>query len=509
MKKILLLTLVVAVGALVFWPPSSPAHQTLAISGPFEFNSQDMSKDGFLFSRLQVVESLVGINEQAELYPLLADSWQQSADGLSWAFNIRPEVKFHDGSLLTAEAAAQSLNQALAKPGVIRQVPIRSIQARDNQVIITLERPFHALPSVLAHYSTAIVIPGSFSDNGKIVALQGTGPYQIDALQPPHKAKASRFADYWGRKAHIETIEYLAGHRSESRALLAQSGQMDLVYTLDPISIESLKAANNLQLHVESMPRTVLVKLNNAHPFLNHKSVRQALSLALDREGIAQSVLRLPGSAAYQLFSPALGAWHIDQQATAQRNLERARDLLAEQGWQTNGQGLLERDGKVFHIQLITYADRPELPLIATALQAQWRELGIDVQISIDNSSAIPARHHDNSLEMALIARNFGTLADPLPLLMNDFATEKGSDWGPMHWSSPTFSHLLAQLAAEPDSVQYRQLARQAAGLLADEMPLIPVTYYRQIVAVNDKISGFSFDPFEINYRVSEMQFND
>lgn len=315
MKKILLLTLVVAAGILIFWKPSSPAHQTLAISGPFEFNSQDMSKDGYLFSRLQVVESLVGINGQAELYPLLADSWQQSADGLNWIFSIRPEVKFHNGSLLTAEAAAQSLNQALRKPGVIRQVPIRSIQARDNQVIITLDRPFRALPSVLAHYSTAIVIPGSFSDSGKIVALQGTGPYQIEELQPPHKAKASRFSDYWGQKAHIETVEYLAGHRPESRALLAQSGQMDLVYTLDPISIESLKAANNLQLHVESMPRTVLVKLNNAHPFLNHKSVRQALSLALDREGIAQSVLRLPGSEAYQLFSPALGAWHIDQQA--------------------------------------------------------------------------------------------------------------------------------------------------------------------------------------------------
>jgi peptide/nickel transport system substrate-binding protein len=267
------------------------------------------------------------------------------------------------------------------------------------------------------------------------------------------------------------------------------------------------------------MPRTVLVKLNNAHPFLNDKTVRQALSLALDREGIAQSVLRLPGSEAYQLFSPALGAWHIAQHDhqpdTAHVNnqhadkLQQAKALLSAQGWHANAQGLLQRDGQVFRVQLVTYADRPELPLIATALQAQWRALGIDVQISIDNSSAIPAKHHDNSLEMALIARNFGTLADPLPLLMNDFATEKGVDWGPMHWSSNTFSTLLEQLSGEADPAHYRQLAQQAATVLADEMPLIPVTYYRQIVAVNRHLDGFSFDPFEINYRVSEMRFHD
>lgn len=519
MKKLLILALVLGVGATLFWKPSAPTHDTLSISGPFEFNSQDLSKDGFVFSRLQVVESLVGINDDAEPYPLLAQSWQQSDDGLSWTFTLRPNVQFHDGTLLNAQAAAQSLNLALAKPGVIRQVPIQSISALNDRVVITLDRPYRALPSVLAHYSTAIISPSSMDTSGKVIQLQGTGPYQIASLQAPHKAKVTRFDAYWGTPAHIETVEYLAGHRSESRALLAQSGQADLVYTLDPISISTLQAAKNIDLHVESMPRTVLVKLNNAHPFLNDKTVRQALSLALDREGIAQSVLRLPGSEAYQLFSPALGAWHIahhdHQPDTARGNnhhadkLQQAKALLSAQGWHANAQGLLQRDGQVFRVQLVTYADRPELPLIATALQAQWRALGIDVQISIDNSSAIPAKHHDNSLEMALIARNFGTLADPLPLLMNDFATEKGADWGPMHWSSNTFSALLEQLSGEADPAQYRQLAQQAATVLADEMPLIPVTYYRQIVAVNRHLDGFSFDPFEINYRVSEMRFHD
>lgn len=179
MKKLLILALVLGVGATLFWKPSATTHDTLSISGPFEFNSQDLSKDGFVFSRLQVVESLVGINDDAEPYPLLAQSWQQSDDGLSWTFTLRPNVHFHDGTLLSAQAAAQSLNIALAKPGVIRQVPIQSISALNDRVVITLDRPYRALPSVLAHYSTAIIAPSSMDASGKVIQLQGTGPCQI------------------------------------------------------------------------------------------------------------------------------------------------------------------------------------------------------------------------------------------------------------------------------------------------------------------------------------------
>ncbi|SON52876.1 ABC transporter substrate-binding protein [Vibrio tapetis] len=505
-KWILLLLLTVAAAATWFIQPNSKPT-TLAISGPFEFNSQDMSKDGFLFSRLQVVEALVGINENAEPFPLLAKSWTQSEDGLTWRFTIRDNVNFHNGTPLTSESVVESLNNAKSKPGVMRHVPVQSIAAENGDVVISLTKPYRPLPSVLAHYTTAIVTDIEQDETG--IKIAGTGPYQLKELTPPHKATVSRNDGYWKEKAKIGQVSYLAGHRTESRTLLAQSGQADIVYTVDPVSMTNLQQAENLNLHVESMPRTVLIKLNNEHKFLNHADIRKAISLAIDRDGIANSVLRLPGSQAYQLFSPALGAWHADKLPTNQRELAEAKRLMLSQGWALNSEQLLEKNGETFKIQLITYSDRPELPLIATALQAQLRELGVDMQISIDNSSAVPAKHHDGTLEMALIARNFGTLADPLPLLMRDFATKKGSGWGPTNWESAEFSQILNQLSSEMDQEHYRELSTKAARLLANEMPLIPVTYYRQLVAVNKRVSDFTFDPFEINYRISEMQLDD
>ncbi len=506
-KKWILLLLITLVAGVAWYVQPTPKPTTLAISGPFEFNSQDMSKDGFLFSRLQVVEALVGINENAEPFPLLAKSWTQSNDGLQWHFAIRDGIKFHNGAPLTAQVVAESLNAAKNKPGVMKHVPVSSILAKNNDVVITLTKPYRPLPSVLAHYTTSIVINVEPNEAG--IKITGTGPYQLKELTPPHKATVSRNEGYWKEKAKISQVSYLAGHRTESRTLLAQSGQADIVYTVDPVSMESLQQAENLSLHVESMPRTVLIKLNNEHKFLNHADIRKALSLAIDRDGIANSVLRLPGSQAYQLFSPALGSWHATKLPAKQRELTVAKNLMASQGWALNSKQLLEKNGETFQIQLVTYSDRPELPLIATALQAQLRELGVDMQISIDNSSAIPAKHHDGTLEMALIARNFGTLADPLPLLMRDFATKKGSGWGPTNWESAQFNQILNQLSSETDQDQYRALSTQAAQLLAEEMPLIPITYYRQLVAVNNRVSDFTFDPFEINYRISEMQLDD
>lgn len=116
--------------------------------------------------------------------------------------------------------------------------------------------------------------------------------------------------------------------------------------------------------------------------------------------------------------------------------------MLAELGWQPGEDGVLERDGERFEVTLRTFPDRPELPLTATAIQTQLGEIGIDVEVSIGNSSDIPARHAEGTLELALLARNFGLTPDPIGTALADI-TGGGGDWGAMKTldlgrSSPT-----------------------------------------------------------------------
>lgn len=509
MKKIVTLLAVVAITYLA-WSisSSSPENNRLTISGPFEFHGMDMSKNGYIFSRLGITQSLTQLESNGEIAPLLAQSWRRNEQGTRWEFLIREGVKFHDGQPLTAEDVSASLQRALKKPGVFAKVPVAQIEANGQQLVIELTSPYFPLLNTLAHFSLGILSADSFDPEGRIVKLNATGPYQLDNLVVPHKLSAKRFESFWGKSAKIAQLDYVAGHRSESRVLELQSGQSDIAYSIDAISKQNLQSAKNVKVQSVNLPRTIMLKLNNQHPLLSETKVRQAISLAVDRTGIAQSILYAPGSEAYQLFSQAQRAWHIEQ-PTAKRDVAQAKALLEELGWEENAQGWLERQGQEFALKLTTYADRPELPLIATALQSQLAEIGIRLHVSIDNSSVIPAGHHDNSLQMALVARNFGLTGTPLPLLYQDFSDEKGSDWGHMNWYSPQVQQDLTELISTAAGENQRELSQRVARVLATELPVIPIAYSSQHVAFNQSLQGLHLDPFEIDYRLSELQFHD
>ncbi|WP_127560460.1 ABC transporter substrate-binding protein [Saccharospirillum alexandrii] len=500
----LLLVIIVSFNGLRVHADTTQGH--LTISAPFEFSSLDPTQHGYLFTRMQILETLVDVSADGTLEPGLASEWQVSDDGLTWAFKIRDGVVFHDGTPLNADQVVHSLNAALQKHGPFRQAPVNTVEAAGDEVVVQLNQPYSPLPAVLANYSTAILATDAFGEDGQVNTLIGTGPFTFVSASPPHKLSVQRFDDYWGQPAAIESAEYLTGHRSESRALQARTGQADIVFNLDPVSVTQLNRVPTVNVHSDLLPRTILMKVNSGHDFLNEPEARQALSLALDRTGISRAILRTPGAEANQLLPPSLANWHIDDLPPARQNKEEATALLQSLGWQPGDDGVLTRNGERFELTLITYADRPELTTVATAIQAQLADIGIDLNVSITNSSAIPAGHQDGSLELALLARNYGFIADPLGVLIADFAGESGGDWGAMNWQHPELLGLIESQQSERDVQQYAQTAQQIARILADEMPLIPVTYYTQQTAVNDRVSNFRFDPLERNYFLNELE---
>lgn len=484
-------------------------HNTVKIQAAFEFSSIDPSRSGYVFTRMQVIETLVDVNEKGQLTPALASDWNILDNGLRWRFTLRNGVQFHNGQTLTSEDVVHALNIARTKPGVWQGVPVTDITAPDEQhVDILLNSPYRPLGAIIANYASAILAPASYSDDNVVRELIGTGPFSIYEVQVPHRAVVQRFPEYWGKVAEVEYARYLTGHRAEARVLQARSGQGDIVFGLDPASVPMLKRMPNLTIEQTDLPRTLALKLNAAHPLLNTQSTRQALSLAINREGIANAVLRTPNAATEQLLPAYMSDWYVANTDTSQQ-LEKAKSLLAAEGWQRNSDGLLERNGKLFELTLITYADRPELTAVATAIQDQWRQLGVKLNVNITNSSAIPAGHQDGSLEVALIARNYGTIADPLGVLIKDFGQDKGGDWGSTGWSNQDIKPTLSALVKETDESRYNQQAQRIAQAIYDEKPLIPIAYYVQQTAVTKRLSGFRYDPYERSYFLNELSWNN
>ncbi|MFZ1181570.1 MAG: ABC transporter substrate-binding protein, partial [Herbaspirillum sp.] len=174
-------------------------------------------------------------------------------------------------------------------------------------------------------------------------------------------------------------------------------------------------------------------------------------------------------------------------------------------GWKMAGDGIRRRNGERLELNLTTFIDRPELPLIAAALQEEMRQIGIAVRVAIGNSSDIPAGHRSGALQMGLAARNFGNLPDPVATLLQDFGPD-GGDWGAMGWRNEEVSQSLARLAAGQRIDAIAARARVTA-ILQSELPVIPVVWYRQTCAVSRRVAGASIDPFERSYRISRLQW--
>ena len=484
----------------------SPAQGEILVVGPWEIPSLDPLGSGSQFMRMQVTETLVDASSDGTVLPGLATKWSTLSDGLEWKFELRPGVSFHDGSPLTAASALPSLKRALVEPGSLALAPIERLDADGNEIVVRLKQPFSPLPALFAHSSTQILAPSSFGPDGEVHSIVGTGPYRVVSISRPQSFTVAAFDGWRGVPPAIRHATYLSVSRAETRALMAESGQADLVFGLDPASLSRLRNNPRVTVEAVSIPRTIALKLNSGKPCFQDVRTRRAISLAIDRTRIARAILRDPEMAATQLFPPTLAGWHNPRLAPLATDPVLARRLLADAGWRKTSQGMLDLGGACSSMELLTFVDRPELPLLSAVIQEQLRQVGLHVEVNIGNAGDIPFGHRAGTLTMGLMARNYGITPDPLVTLMGDFG-ERGGDWGAMNWRSPEIESLFDGLVRSSDGAGQSLPRGRVAEILQSELPVIPIAWYRQTVTVGTRVSGVSLDPFERSYRLTQIRW--
>ncbi len=487
--------------ALLAAPSVATANDTLDVVAQFEIQAPEPSTSGYIFTRMGIAETLVNADANGNLTPGLATGWSVSEDGLTWTFTLREGVTFHDGTEMTPETVLNALQIARGKPGPMNDLPIAGIAAGDGAITVALSEPVGALPAYLAYFRYQILSPASYGPDGAGVAIIGTGPYRITAMEPPLSLDATAFAEYWGDAPHIADVTYSGVSRVETRALMAESGEAEFVFGLDPASVSRLGALDDVEVMSVDIPRTLLIKVNAGHSFLSEPEARRALSLSIDREGIAKAVLRYPEGAT-QLFPPSVAGWHDEALPPLAYNPDEAKSLLADLGWRPGDDGILTRDGERFELTLTTYPDRPELPLVAAVLEQQFRAIGVELTINTTNSSEIPAGHQDGSLDLGLIARNFSLIPDPIGTVLGDYVGN--GDWGAMNWQNDGFADLVRGIARGEGGAAEKA---QAAAILHSDLPVIPIAWYQQTLAVSDTVTSATIDPFERSFGLQDIRW--
>lgn len=277
--------------------------QTVVMSG----DSTPEALDGLAF------ETLVTIDDSGHLQPALATSWTSSNNGLRWEFELRHGVTFHDGTPLNPSPVVETLSKISNQPWRVRP--------GNNSVIFESDSALPNLPAMLSLPQFAI---SAMSSTGEAV---GTGPFQIDRRNgPSFTLKAND--DYWGGRPFIDALELLTSRAPRDQQNDFSFDRADVI----GLAPEQLRRAqqDRLRLGVSRPAETLFVVISSAKAELRDVRVRQAISLAIDREAIHSVIFQHQGETASGLLPNWLSGYEFLFESS--QDLTRARQLRMEVG---------------------------------------------------------------------------------------------------------------------------------------------------------------------------------
>lgn len=458
---------------------------------------------GLLADKAQIVETLVGVNPDMSLSPKLALSWSQ-IDEKTWEFKLRDDVFFHDGTKMTADDVKFSLERANELnsriPSLLR---LDSIEVIDPLTIqIKTAEPNFILPAAL-HFAAplAIVSPSSVNEKGEIVSPIGTGPFEFQSFdENTHVLSVKKNEKWWGGEVKLDGIIIRPIIDPNTRALSLENGEVDFTVDVPYSEIKGLDNLDGISVDKFENSRLIYMYFNLKKAPFDDVRIRKAIAYGMDRDSIVQYVLFGVGTPAVGIYRPDF--YWTNQDLEAYKNdVQKAKDLLSEAGWKdTDGDGIVDKDGKPLEISLLTFPNRPCLPPMAEAVAGQLKEIGIKFKVEIVESGVLSERQKTGNWDVALSAVSVAMVPDPSYILESFFMADGSNNRG---YSNEQVDELLKGAANKADEEERMSNYRMVQQIVQDEIPIIPMTYYEMVVAKKDYVKGYQFDQTSHDYTLT------
>ncbi len=446
--------------------------------------------------------------------PGLATSWRQTSP-TEIELTLREGVKFHDGSLMTVDDVVFSLDRlfhASFPPYVIRQrdtVPnMAKVEAIGPNAIRVTAKRAEPLFETLLNVQQLMVVPkqyieslgagGKTADNAAFEAFAlkpiGTGPYRIAAFVPGQRLVYERFDDFWGEKAPFRRVTITLIPELSARITALANNEVDLITNLPPDQIGVV--AGNPALRVESIvtPLFHVVIFNPKHPKLRDARIRQALSLAVDRDTLNKALWDGKAVVPSTHTMPQFGPLYMPELKTFGYDPDRARSLLKAAAY----------DG--FAVRYDTAAGYYTNGLIAAqAIQEMWGAVGVKTQINVQDQWT--------GNDPTMMARNWSN-----PMYFPDPAGCFGIMWGPTGNSvsegrfTPTadYNATWDRFRYSTDVVERRTAYASLMGEIAEDPPVLPLyqpyeSFARQSALHWKPLPGHI--PYVLDFRAGRVSF--
>jgi peptide/nickel transport system substrate-binding protein len=441
----------------------------------------------------QVFDTLVQYRDgSSEVEPGLATQWTPSKDGLVWTFRLREGVRFHDGTLLTAQHVAASIERQLfpgqpnspagpaVAPRLFRGAPgvVKEIRVADSRTLrIHLSQPYAPLATVLAHPGLGIVL-GAPDGRGQWI---GTGPFSVAEMSPGRIAlDANR--GYWAAAPRAGRILFVE-EPDESRAVAELDARnLDLWV---PLGVPARMAG---AVSVAGWRIGYLALQTEKEPFSRRK-VRHAVATALDATQVAAAIG--PAVASLQSFLPPSVWARREGPALTEGDAVKARRLLGEAGLSRSISTTLVVSGGAA-------GPGDEQARLAAAVSAALAPAGISVQTQAVAPPQLMQLAQNGEHQMVLM-EGWVDGGDP-HLLLYPLSTSEGATKGPAAWNLSFYRNArLDDLLIRASQLSFRperqRVYARAQALLAEELPWIPLYVRRHWVVARPEVKGLRLHP--------------
>jgi peptide/nickel transport system substrate-binding protein len=473
----------------------------------------------------QIFEGLVTTAPgKTDIEPALASSWEPSADGLTWTFNLREGVKFHDGTAFDGAAVCTNFNRWYNFTGV-RQSPAlsyywstvfggfaknedpelppslyKSCSAPDaNTAVITLTKPSSAFLSALSLPSFSIASPaalqqykadevtgtgeaprftGTFGTEHPI----GTGPYTLKSWERGNQLVLERYESYWGEKAKTKTVVFKPIADGPARRQALEAGDIDGYDLVDPADTDALEGAG-FQILRRPAFNVGYIGMNQSKPPMNNPKIRQAVAHAINRENIVRTNYPEGAEVAKEFMPPDVFGY-ADDVTTYDYDLNKAKALVAESGVPS----------PTIEFWYPTDVSRPYMPDPAANYQLMKADLeAAGFTIVTKTAPWAPDylnQYQSGGMQMYLIGWN-GDFGDP-DNFVGTFFQQPLPEWG---FNNPAIFNTLNAAETETDQDKRTQLYQEANRLIMDFLPGLPYVHTEPALAFKAGVEGFVPDP--------------
>lgn len=437
----------------------------------------------------QVYSNLVQVNENMEIVPDLAESWE-NPDDLTWIFHLRKGITFHNGEPFTAKDVKYSIerirNPETASPGATHLKEIQSVETPDDYTVkIVTKRPFAPMLMSLTRYETCILnekaVSASGADYGSKAAV-GTGPFKFVEWSRGDKVTLEKNPDYFRGPAVLDRVIYRGIPEDATRLIELESGGVDLIPGNFPYQ-EFANIEKNEKYLTYKVPAmsTLYMGLNTEVKPFGDKLVRQAMNYAVDKQAIVDAVYFGFAAPSRGPLSPVIWGFDPTRTAAYPYDIVKAKELLKQAGY---------ADG----FDMTIFSDnRTERRSAAELIQAYLAEVGIRASIELMEWSALLSTSA-KGIGGAFMLGWTGTGDADGGLTPVYHSANIGSS-NRFRYKNEGIDALLEKGTATLDQDARKKVYAEAQELIVEECPLVFMISQELLGASSKKVRGFKLYP--------------